>query len=161
MWMTSLNTLLTDSLVNNWAGVNLPIVPRNGVIAVNPKRWAEWVRMIRDGDANARLVESTPSLPPPGILPMPVAGELHPWAMAGMISLNVQTGQGLLVRTADMPHLLELGAIMALVGPQGAQRQGATPSRTRVVGLPLTPGSLWCTWRCCERGRCVRQSVRL
>jgi len=129
-----------DGLVHNWEDAHLPVEPRNGVLELDPVRWAEWVRLIRENVDDARLVANVPSLPPAGTEPMPRVGELHPWAMAGLISLNVQTGLELQVRTSNVPHLLELGAIMALVGPQGAQRQGAISNLLALGTAIVTSG---------------------
>lgn len=88
---------------------------------------------------------------------MPVPGELLPWAMAGMISLNVRTGQDLPVRTTNTPHFLELGAIMALVGPQGAQRQGAILNLVALGTAIVTSGGSMTSGRL---RRIIQQAAR-
>lgn len=62
-----------------------------GNIFLNAVRWRDWVAMIAGG-AGPRAVGNDPQIPPAGINPAPLVGEIHPWLFGGILHIRLDTG---------------------------------------------------------------------
>lgn len=133
------------------ANVDIPNLPRDnmGNYSLNAAHWKQWLDGVRDDTDNYRQGDNTPHGVPAGCPLRPVPGEMHPYAFAGLLDINLHDA----TEVPDLPRNPNLTALEVLIDtgltqPSGAARaaeimsmlaQGVT---SITCGGALTPAKL-------------------
>ncbi|XP_073493766.1 uncharacterized protein [Phyllobates terribilis] len=110
------------TITNAWPA-DFPVQPVSNIISFDPAHWAAWLLTLVPGSTGL-VATCQASNAPAGIKPVPVNGELHPWAVAMYIDVNIVTGAAMKQRVEDDLAILELLLIIALFSRRSAARHG-------------------------------------
>ncbi|XP_069599576.1 uncharacterized protein [Ranitomeya imitator] len=110
------------SITNAWPSA-FPVQPVNNILSFYPAHWAAWLLTLVPGGTGLVAVCQADNAPA-AIKPVPVNGELHPWAVSMYIDVDIATGEAVKQRAGDDLAILELLLIIALFSPRSAAHHG-------------------------------------
>ncbi|KAM4051000.1 uncharacterized protein ACNLHF_020292 [Anomaloglossus baeobatrachus] len=110
------------TITNSWP-VDFPVQPADNMISFHPAHWAAWLLTLVPGGAGLVAARKADN-PPAKITPVPVSGELHPWAVPMYIDVDITTGAAVNQREGDDLAVLELLLIISLFSPRSSARHG-------------------------------------
>ncbi|XP_073446857.1 uncharacterized protein [Dendrobates tinctorius] len=106
------------TITNAWPA-DFPVQPVNNIISFYPAHWTAWFLTLVPGGTGL-VAACQADNAPAAIKPVPVNGELHPWALAMYIDVDIATGAAVKQRAGDDLAILELLLIISLFSPRSS-----------------------------------------